>query len=70
MPHAKGHARHAQRDEQEDRRRPRRAGECLYGLVIGDREKLQGFANLHFVPEGSQFMGKHIAARILESLSQ
>jgi lysophospholipase L1-like esterase len=42
----------------------------LYGLVIADREKLQGFANLHFTAEGSQLMGKHIAARILESLSQ
>ena len=42
----------------------------LCGLVIADREKLQGFANLHFTPAGSQLMGQHIAARILESLSQ
>ena len=42
----------------------------LYGLVIADREKLQSFANLHFTPAGSQLMGQHIAARILQSLSQ
>lgn len=42
----------------------------LYSLVIADREKLQGFANLHFTPAGSQLMGQHIAARILEALSQ
>lgn len=42
----------------------------LYGLVIADREKLQCFANLHFTSAGSQRMGQHIAARILESLSQ
>jgi len=42
----------------------------LYGLVIGQREKLQGFANLHFTPEGSKLMGEQIAARILEALSK
>ena len=42
----------------------------LYGLVIADREKLQGFANLHFTPEGSKLMGEQIAARILEALGQ
>ena len=42
----------------------------LYGLVIADREKLQGFANLHFTPEGSQLMGEQIAAKILEALGQ
>ena len=40
----------------------------LYGLVIGQRETLQGFANLHFTPEGSKLMGGQIAARILEAL--
>lgn len=42
----------------------------LYGLVIGEREKLQGFANLHFTPEGSKLMGEQIAARILEALDK
>ena len=42
----------------------------LYGLVIADREKLQGFANLHFTPAGSQLMGKQIAARIVKALGQ
>jgi hypothetical protein len=42
----------------------------LYGLVIGQREKLQGFANLHFTPEGSKLMGEQIAARILETLGR
>ncbi len=42
----------------------------LYGLVIEKRETLQGFANLHFTPEGSKLMGEHIAARILEALEQ
>ena len=42
----------------------------LYGLVIGQREKLQGFANLHFTPEGSKLMGEQIAARILEALGK
>ena len=41
----------------------------LYGLVIGQREALQGFANLHFTPEGSKLMGRQIALRILEALS-
>jgi lysophospholipase L1-like esterase len=41
----------------------------LYGLVIDQREKLQGFANLHFTPEGSKRMGERIAARILEELN-
>ena len=40
----------------------------LYDLVISDREKLQGFANLHFNPEGSKLMGEQIATRILEAL--
>jgi sialate O-acetylesterase len=40
----------------------------LYGLVIPERETLQGFANLHFTPEGSKRMGSAIAARILELL--
>jgi lysophospholipase L1-like esterase len=40
----------------------------LYELVIGRREQLQGFANLHFTPEGSQAMGEQIAARILAAL--
>lgn len=30
----------------------------LYGLAIADREQLQGFANLHFTPAGSQLMGQ------------
>lgn len=41
----------------------------LYGLVIADREKLQGFANLHFTPEGSKLMADQIAAKIVEALS-
>ncbi|HPM83922.1 MAG TPA: hypothetical protein PLF81_24615 [Candidatus Anammoximicrobium sp.] len=44
--------------------------DALYGLVMADREKRQAFANLHFTPAGSQLMGQHIAARILEFLSQ
>ncbi len=42
----------------------------LCRTVIANREKQQGFANLHFTPAGSQFMGKQIAARILESHNQ
>lgn len=38
--------------------------------IAADREKLEGFANLHFTPVGSQLMGQHIVARSLESLSQ
>ncbi len=41
----------------------------LYELVIGRREQLQGFANLHFTPEGSKAMGEQIAARILAALN-
>jgi sialate O-acetylesterase len=40
----------------------------LYELVLGDREKLQKFANVHFNPEGSKLMGDHIASRILAAL--
>ncbi len=40
----------------------------LYELVLGDREKLQKFANVHFNPEGSKLMGDHIAERILAAL--
>jgi len=40
----------------------------LYELVIGRREQLQGFANLHFTPEGSKAMGEQIAAKILAAL--
>jgi acyl-CoA thioesterase-1 len=42
----------------------------LYELVIGRREQLQGFANLHFMPEGSKLMGEQVAAKILEALNQ
>ena len=40
----------------------------LYELVIGDREQLQKFGNVHFTPEGSAKMGKQIAALILDAL--
>jgi len=40
----------------------------LYELVLGDREKLQKFANVHFNPEGSRLMGDHIAEGILAAL--
>lgn len=40
----------------------------LYDLVIGRREQLQGFANLHFTPEGSKVMGEQTAAKILTAL--
>jgi hypothetical protein len=39
-------------------------------VFVHDRDKLQGFANLHFTPAGSQLMGKQIAAWMLESLRQ
>lgn len=42
----------------------------LYGLVEPRRETLQGFANLHFTPEGSKLMGQEIAARITEVLEK
>jgi sialate O-acetylesterase len=42
----------------------------LYGLVEPRRETLQGFANLHFTPEGSKLMGEEIAARIAEELEK
>lgn len=42
----------------------------LYGLIIDQRETLQGFANLHFTPEGSKRMGLHIAERIAASLDK
>jgi hypothetical protein len=42
----------------------------LDGIVIADRDKLQGFANRHFTPAGSHLMGQSIAVRIPESLSQ
>jgi hypothetical protein len=38
--------------------------DALYALVIADRGKRQGFADLHFIPAGSQLMGQHIAADI------
>jgi sialate O-acetylesterase len=40
----------------------------LYKLVIDQRETLQGFANLHFTPEGSQKMGLQITQKIRETL--
>ena len=40
----------------------------LYDLVIRERESLQGFANLHFTPEGSKRMGLQIAQLIKEHL--
>jgi hypothetical protein len=42
----------------------------LYELVIGRREQLQGFANLHFAPEGSKLMGEQVAAKILAALNK
>ena len=42
----------------------------LYELVIGRREQLQGFANLHFTVEGSKVMGEQVSAKILEALKQ
>lgn len=38
----------------------------LYTLVIAERETLQGFANLHFTPEGSKRMGLQIV-RLIEA---
>jgi hypothetical protein len=38
----------------------------LYALVIAERESLQGFANLHFTPEGSKRMGLQIV-RLIEA---
>ncbi len=38
----------------------------LYALVIAERETLQGFANLHFTPEGSKRMGLQIV-RLIEA---
>ena len=42
----------------------------LYALVIDRRETLQGFANLHFTPEGSKLMGQQIARMVLEALER
>jgi lysophospholipase L1-like esterase len=42
----------------------------LYALVIGERETLQGFANLHFTPEGSKRMGLQIVRLIEAQLTQ
>jgi sialate O-acetylesterase len=42
----------------------------LYGVVIGERETLQGFANLHFTSEGSKRMGLQIVRLIETQLAQ
>lgn len=42
----------------------------LYSLVIAERETLQGFANLHFTPEGSKRMGLQIARLIEQQLKK
>lgn len=41
----------------------------LYALVIDERETLQGFANLHFTPEGSKRMGRQIVQLIEAKLA-
>ena len=40
----------------------------LYQAIIGRREQLQGFANLHFTSEGSKLLGETVAAAILKEL--
>jgi sialate O-acetylesterase len=41
----------------------------LYNLVIGQREKVQIFGNLHFKPDGCKLMGDQVAAKILAALN-
>jgi hypothetical protein len=42
----------------------------LYALVLPDLETLQKPANVHFAKEGSELMGKQVAARIEAALDE